>query len=57
MDAEDHEDADDFKNAARECAAERKAIGVEAFAAEHGTNGNKRAFGKCVASKTRESSD
>ena len=58
MDAEDHEDADDFKNAARECAAERKAIGVEAFAAEHGTNGNKRnAFGKCVARKTQESSD
>jgi hypothetical protein len=57
MDAEDHEDADDFKNAARECAAERKAIGVEAFAAEHGTNGNKRnAFGKCVASNTEESS-
>jgi hypothetical protein len=57
MDAEDHEDADDFKNAAGECAAERKAIGVEAFAAEHGTNGNKRnAFGKCVASNTEQSS-
>jgi hypothetical protein len=58
MDAEDQEDADEFKNAAKECAAERKDIGVEAFAAEHDTNGNKRnAFGKCVASKTRESSD
>jgi hypothetical protein len=58
MDAEDQEDADEFKNAAKECAAERKKIGVEAFAAEHGTNGNKRnAFGKCVARKTKESSD
>ena len=58
MDAEDQEDADEFKNAARECAAERKKIGVEAFAAEHGTNGNKHnAFGKCVASETQKSSD
>jgi hypothetical protein len=58
MDAEDQEDADEFKNAARECAAERKKVGVEAFVAEHGTNGNKHnAFGKCVASKTQESSD
>jgi hypothetical protein len=56
MDAEDQEDVDEFKNAAQECAAERKKIGVEVFAAEHGTNRNKRnAFGKCVAGKTQES--
>jgi hypothetical protein len=58
MDAKDEQDADEFKNAAKECAAERKDIGVEAFAEEHGTNRNKRnAFGKCVASKTQEASN
>jgi hypothetical protein len=57
MDAEDQEDADEFRNAAKKCAAERKEIGVEAFAAKYGTNHNKRnAFGKCVASNTEGSS-
>jgi hypothetical protein len=57
MDAEDQQDADEFKNAAKKCAAERKEIGVDAFAAEYGTNRNGRnAFGKCVASKAEDSS-
>ena len=41
-------------NAARECRAEREAIGVEAFREKYGKNGNKRnAFGKCVSATTR----
>jgi hypothetical protein len=42
------------KNAAKECDAERTAIGDEAFAAQYGTNKNgKNAFGKCVSSKAK----
>jgi hypothetical protein len=56
MDAADAQEAKDFKNAAKECAQERRSLGTSAFAKEYGTNPNKRnAFGKCVAGKTRES--
>jgi hypothetical protein len=56
MDAEDAEEAAEVKNAAKDCAAERREMGREEFAEEHGTNRNKRnAFGKCVSKKTRES--
>ena len=38
------------KDAAKECAAERRSTGREAFADKYGTNANKRnAFGKCVS--------
>ena len=41
-------------NAARDCRAEREAMGVEAFREQYGTNRNKRnAFGKCVSAKVR----
>ena len=50
-DEQDQEDAAEFKNAAKECAAERKADET-AFADKYGTNENKRnAFGKCVSKK------
>jgi hypothetical protein len=56
MDAKDDEEAEEFRNAAKECAQERRDMGREAFADEYGTNPNKRnAFGKCVSSKTQES--
>jgi hypothetical protein len=52
MDDQDKQEADDFKNAAKQCAAERKDIGEDAFAEKYGTNHNKRnAFGKCVSGK------
>ena len=52
MDAEDEEQADEFKNAAKECAAERSGD-EDAFREKYGTNQNKRnAFGKCVSSKS-----
>jgi superfamily II DNA helicase RecQ len=55
MDAEDAEEAVEFKNAAKDCAAERREMGRDDFADEYGTNRNKRnAFGKCVSQKTRE---
>jgi hypothetical protein len=55
MDAKDEEEVEDFKNAAKECASERQAMGREAFAEEYGTNRNNRnAFGKCVSGKTNE---
>jgi hypothetical protein len=54
-DAEDAEEVEEFKNAAKECAAERRDMGREAFADEHGTNPNKsNAFGKCVSEKASE---
>jgi hypothetical protein len=56
MDSVDQQEVREFKNAAKQCAAERDEIGVERFAARYGTNHNKRnAFGKCVVSKTQES--
>ena len=48
-DAEDAEEAQERKNAAKECAAERSKD-EDAFADKYGTNANKRnAFGKCVS--------
>jgi hypothetical protein len=56
MDAKDAEEAEEFRNAAKECAAERKDMGDEDFADEYGTNENgENAFGKCVSRKVRES--
>ena len=58
MDAEDEEMAEERKNAAKKCAAERGEMGTEAFAAEYGSNANRRnAFGRCVSKKARESDD
>ena len=54
-DAEDAQEVEEFKNAAKACAAERREMGREAFAEEHGTNQNKKnAFGKCVSEKVAE---
>jgi len=51
-DEQDAEETRERRNAAKECAAERKADGEEAFAAEYGTNASKsNAFGKCVSQK------
>jgi hypothetical protein len=56
-DQEDQQEAAEFKNAAKECAAEREAD-AEAFADKYGTNANKRnAFGKCVSNKAREAEE
>jgi len=49
-DEDDAVEMEKRKSAAKECAAERKASGSEAFAQKYGTNANKRnAFGKCVS--------
>jgi hypothetical protein len=54
-DEQDQEEAVAFKNAAKECAAERETLGEEAFGEQYGTNANKRnAFGKCVSQHARE---
>jgi hypothetical protein len=51
------EEAQEAKNAAQECRAEREADPA-AFADKYGTNPNKRnAFGKCVSSKAQEADD
>ena len=42
MDAEDEADAEDFKNAAHECAAERGQMGRLAFAGKYGTNADEQ---------------
>ena len=54
-DEQDQQDATAWKNAAKECAAEREA-GAESFRTTYGTeNANyKNAFGKCVSKKARE---
>jgi hypothetical protein len=53
-DEQDAEEAAEFKNAAKECDAERSADSA-AFADKYGTNENDRnAFGKCVSSKASE---
>jgi hypothetical protein len=58
MDAEDAEEAEDFKNAAKSCAGERRLLGTSAFAEKYGTNPNKRnAFGKCVSKHTADHGD
>ncbi len=49
-DAEDAEQAEKRKSAAKECDAERTETGKDAFANKYGTKANKRnAFGKCVS--------
>jgi hypothetical protein len=46
------------KNAAKECKAEREAMGSENFALVYGSNKNKKnAFGKCVSRNVREEAD
>jgi hypothetical protein len=56
-DARDREEAGEFKNAAKECDAERDANPDE-FATNYGTNENKsNAFGKCVSEKASEDDD
>ena len=53
-DEQDAEEAAEFKNAAKECDAERTADAA-AFAENYGTNENNRnAFGKCVSSKASD---
>jgi hypothetical protein len=49
-DEQDHEDATEFKNAAKQCWTEREG-GEEAFALKYGTEDTNRenAFGKCVS--------
>lgn len=50
LDEADAKEADEVKNAAKACAAERRSLGTEKFAERYGTNPNKRnAFGKCVS--------
>jgi hypothetical protein len=57
-DREDREEIAAIANAAKRCAAEREAMGGEAFAQRYGTNHNRRnAFGKCVASKSHDDDD
>jgi hypothetical protein len=56
-DAEDQQEATEFKNAAKECDAERGDTeeSLAAFKEQYGTNANKsNAFGKCVSQKVRE---
>ncbi len=44
----------DYKNAAKYCKALRASKGVDAFAAQWGTNPNKKnAFGKCVSATNK----
>lgn len=54
-DEQDQEDATAWKNAAKECAAEREAD-ASGFATQYGTENAdyKNAFGKCVSQKARE---
>jgi len=57
-DAEDKEQIEDRKSAAKTCAAERNEIGREPFAEKYGTNKNKRnAFGKCVSKTAKAMHD
>ena len=49
-DAEDAEEVEERKSAAKQCDTERTETGKETFADKYGTNANKRnAFGKCVS--------
>lgn len=53
--AEDRAEQRAELNAARQCRAEREAMGEDAFREQYGTNRNKRnAFGKCVESKVSQ---
>jgi hypothetical protein len=56
-DAEDQQEATEFKNAAKECDSERGDTDETrtAFSEKYGTNANKKnAFGKCVSQKADE---
>lgn len=54
MDAADAQAVAETKNAAKQCAAERRDMGRDAFAEKYGTNKNGRnAFGKCVSRTTQ----
>jgi hypothetical protein len=54
QDRKDAEEISERKNAAQRCAAERDAMGRDAFEQKYGTNRNKRnAFGKCVSQAAR----
>ena len=56
-DAEDQQEATEFKNAAKECddRARRHRRDAPAFTAKYGTNANKKnAFGKCVSQKAHD---
>jgi hypothetical protein len=54
QDEQDADEAEDVKNAAQECDAERSAD-RKAFEEQYGTNHNKKnAFGKCVSQKSHE---
>jgi hypothetical protein len=49
------EERQDVLNAARQCRSERRTMGVDAFRAQYGKNGNDRnAFGKCVSKLANE---
>jgi hypothetical protein len=52
MDAEDEQQVEARKKAAKECAGEREDKGREAFVEAYG--GKRNAFGKCVSSKARD---
>lgn len=55
MDAKDEDEAEQRKDAAKRCAAERGEMGADAFAAEYGDKAKGRnAFGKCVSAKVME---
>jgi hypothetical protein len=56
--AEKQEDVSAFKNAAKECKAERDDLGRDAFKEQYGSNKNgKNALGKCVSSKVEGAED
>ena len=58
MDAEDAEEAEDFRNAAKACAGERRSLGTSDFAEKYGTNPSKtNAFGKCVSKHAADDDD
>ena len=57
MDKGDREDAEDIKEAAQACMAEREAD-LDDFRDEYGTNQNNRnAFGRCVSQKVRDAQE
>jgi hypothetical protein len=57
MDAEDAEEVEEFKNAAKACAGERRSMEADDFADKYGTNSNNsNAFGKCVSQKVTSES-
>lgn len=50
--------ADNEKNAAKSCKAERASLGVDPFNKKYGTNHNlKNGFGKCVSGKSKKKTE